>query len=34
VDLQLHVIETGERYPIASSAVLDGRLSVGWLYRF
>jgi hypothetical protein len=34
VDVQLHVITTGERYPIASSAVLDGRLSVGWLYRF
>jgi hypothetical protein len=34
VDVQLHLITTRERYPIASSAVLDGRLSAGWLYRF
>jgi hypothetical protein len=33
-DVQLHVIRTGERFPVASTAVLDGRLSVGWLYRF
>jgi hypothetical protein len=36
VDVQLHLINTGTggRYPIGSSAVLDARLSAGWLYRF
>jgi hypothetical protein len=36
VDVQLHLINTGRggRYPMGSSAVLDGRLSAAWLYRF
>jgi hypothetical protein len=36
VDLQIHIINTGEggRYPIGSTAVIDTRLSAGWMYRF
>jgi hypothetical protein len=34
VEGQLHVITTDSHYPIGSTAVLDGRLAVGWLYRF
>ncbi len=34
VDAQLHLINAGSRYPIGSSTVVDGRLSVGWVYRF
>jgi hypothetical protein len=34
MDAQLHVIDTRSRYPISSSAVLAGSISVGWSYRF
>jgi hypothetical protein len=33
-DVQLHVINTRGRYPIASSQVLAASISVGWSYRF
>jgi len=34
VDLQLHLVDAGSRYPIGSSTVVDGRFLAGWVYRF
>jgi hypothetical protein len=34
VDMQLHVINTRARYPIATSKVLAASISVGWSHRF
>lgn len=33
-DVNLHLIDTRARYPIASSTALAASLSVGWAYRF
>jgi hypothetical protein len=33
-DVQLHLINTGARYPIASTDALAASVSVGWAYRF
>jgi hypothetical protein len=33
-DLQLHLINTGARFPIASSTALAASISVGWSQRF
>jgi len=34
VDVNLHIINTGVRDPVASSAVLAASLAVGWAYKF
>ena len=34
LEVQLHLVNSGSRYPMGSSTVVDSRFSAGWVYRF